>query len=100
MNRLREEMFRYHSMQLAGFVFQACSIDHSDISPFRINNLRTVGSVYRKTLLQILMFRDAICIQRFAGPSRSIGAEIVSDLRMSLITYGDFWSGRPTIGPF
>ena len=29
-------------MQLAGFVFQACSIDHSDISPFRINHLRAV----------------------------------------------------------
>jgi len=40
MNRLREEMFRYYSMQLAGVVFQACSIDHSDISPFRIDDLR------------------------------------------------------------
>ena len=29
-------------MQLAGIVFQACSIDHSDISPFRINDLRAV----------------------------------------------------------
>ena len=28
-------------MQLAGVVFQACSFNHSDISPFRINNLRT-----------------------------------------------------------
>jgi hypothetical protein len=36
---LREEALRYHSMSVAGFVFQACSIDHSDISPFRINNL-------------------------------------------------------------
>jgi hypothetical protein len=27
-------MFQYHSMQLAGFVFQACSIDHFDISPY------------------------------------------------------------------
>ena len=40
LNRLCEEMFRCCSMQLAGIVFQACSIDHSDISPFRINNLR------------------------------------------------------------
>ena len=29
-------------MSLAQFAFQACSIDHSDISPFRINRLRTV----------------------------------------------------------
>jgi hypothetical protein len=27
LNRLREEMFRYHSMQLAGIVFQACSFN-------------------------------------------------------------------------
>ena len=40
LNRLREEMFRYYSMQLAGIVFQACSFNHSDISPFRINDLR------------------------------------------------------------
>src|SRR5437762_14135786 len=33
LNRLREEMFRYRSMRLAGIVFQACSINHSDISP-------------------------------------------------------------------
>jgi hypothetical protein len=29
-------------MWLARFAFQACSIDHSDISPFRINHLRVV----------------------------------------------------------
>ena len=27
-------------MLLARFAFQACSIDHSDISPFKINDLR------------------------------------------------------------
>src|SRR4026209_333988 len=27
-------------MQLAGIVFQACSFNHSDISPFRLNDLR------------------------------------------------------------
>jgi hypothetical protein len=37
LNRLREEMFRYHSMELAGIVFQACSFNHSDISPFKWN---------------------------------------------------------------
>jgi hypothetical protein len=40
LNQLREEVLRYHSVQLAGVVFQACSFNHSDISPFRINNLR------------------------------------------------------------
>jgi hypothetical protein len=38
---LRQEVFRYHSVQLAEFVFQACLIDRSSISPFRINNLRS-----------------------------------------------------------
>jgi hypothetical protein len=41
LNRLRNEVFRYHLVLLAGFAFQACSIDHSDISPFRINNLQS-----------------------------------------------------------
>ena len=41
------------------------------------------GSDYRKTLLQILVFRDAVCIQRFADAPRSIDAETVSDLLMS-----------------
>ena len=29
-------------MSVAGFVFHACSIDHADISPFRINMWRAV----------------------------------------------------------
>ena len=41
MNRLRLGAFRCCSMRLALFDFQACSIDHSDISPFRINNLQS-----------------------------------------------------------
>ena len=35
------------SVSVAGFVFQACSIDHSDISPFRINKLRAACANYR-----------------------------------------------------
>jgi hypothetical protein len=70
-------------MSLARFAFQACSIDHSDISPFRINGLRAAWNVYRQTLLQILTSRYAVCIQRLACLSRSIVEEIVSDLLMS-----------------
>jgi hypothetical protein len=29
-------------VSLAGFAFQACSFNHSDISPFGINELRTI----------------------------------------------------------
>jgi len=32
-------------VSLARFAFQACSIDHSDISPFRINELRAVWKI-------------------------------------------------------
>jgi len=77
LNRLREEMFRYYSMQLAGIAFQACSIDHSDISPFRINDLRAARNSLSQTLLQIVLFRDVICIQRFADAPKPSGAEIV-----------------------
>ena len=34
LNRLRVEVFRYHSGSVAGFDFQACSFNHSDISPY------------------------------------------------------------------
>jgi hypothetical protein len=64
-------------MSLVGFVFQACSFNHSDISPFRINSLRAAETVYRKTLLQILCFSEAILIQRFTGAPKGIMVEIV-----------------------
>jgi hypothetical protein len=44
LNRLRKEMLRYYSMQLAGIAFQACSLNHSDISPLRIIHLRPLAS--------------------------------------------------------
>src|SRR5580765_5180986 len=37
------------------------------------------GSDYRKTLLQILLLRDAICIQQFTSRTKPNVAEIVSD---------------------
>ena len=64
-------------MSLARFVFQACSFNHSDISPFQINDLRAVWTDYRKTLLHILAFPDAVCIQRFADAPGSINAKTV-----------------------
>jgi hypothetical protein len=44
--------------------------NHSDISPFRINDLRAVLNSVAQNPLQILQFRDAICIQRFTGSGR------------------------------
>ena len=43
----------------------------------------------RKTLLQILSFRDAIRIQQFTVEFQKSILGIVSDLAMSSITYGD-----------
>ena len=41
LNRLCEEVFQYHSVSVAQFAFQACLIDRSSISPFRINDLQS-----------------------------------------------------------
>ena len=43
LNRLRHGAFRCSSVSLTGFAFQACSFNHSDISPFRVNDLRAIG---------------------------------------------------------
>jgi len=42
-----EKVLRYGSTLLARFAFQACSFNHSDISPFRINHLRDSESSRR-----------------------------------------------------
>ena len=48
-----------------------------------IHSLRRSEIVYRKTLLQIVLFRDAICIQRFADLPDPVFSGTVSDLRIS-----------------
>jgi len=63
LNRLCEEMFRCCSMQLAGVVFQACSFNHSDISPFRINALRAVAKDYRTRRRFSRPASDPVCSQ-------------------------------------
>ena len=35
LKRLCEEVFQYHSVNVAEIAFQACSFNHSDISPFK-----------------------------------------------------------------
>ena len=42
LNRMRCEVFQSDFVSVAGFDFQACSFNHSDISPFRINSLRAL----------------------------------------------------------
>jgi hypothetical protein len=45
---------------------------------------------YRKTLLQVLLFSDAIAIQRFTGGQNGSSHRTVSDPLMSSITHGVF----------
>ena len=56
-------------MSLAAFAFQACSFNHSDISPFdslrsltagrvRINELQATTADYRRIASEFLMCRD------------------------------------------
>jgi len=71
-------MFRYHSMRLAGVVFQACSFNHSDISPFKINDLRAAWNSVAQNLLHAYPIRLVTWFQSLlthAAPH----APIVSD---------------------
>ena len=53
-------------MLLARFVFQACSIDHSDISPFRINDLRAAWNRIAQNLPHAYPIRHVLSFQSFA----------------------------------
>jgi hypothetical protein len=118
LNSLRNEVFRNRLVMLAGIVFQACSFNHSDISPHargaparaarlaalaggsrrRFSALESTscgrsGIDYRKSLLQILLIFQvfqAIDIQRVTDSRKENVARIVSDLKYCPITYGDF----------
>ena len=76
-------------MSLEEFAFQACSFNHSDISPFRVNDLRAIGR-------QIIARRSAnSCLFDITLESSGLRTahskpvrEIVSDLEILEITYG------------
>ena len=63
-----ENVIRYVSTLLQRCAFQACSIDHSDISPFRIKHLRTASSKNRCTIHRGSSHPDSA--SRSAGRSR------------------------------
>ena len=52
------------------FAFQACLIDRSSISPFRINELRAVWNSVAQTLLHEYLIRDVLSFQSFAETQR------------------------------
>jgi hypothetical protein len=69
---------------LARFAFQACSFNHSDISPL-LESTTCERSAIRisQNGSRILLWRDEIWIQRFTDDGNDNIAEIVSDVLMS-----------------
>ena len=79
---MRVEVSAYASVSLASFAFQACAFNHSDISPFRINNLREIvwsrsgrelfyrnGSQMMSVPIEATSeFRRGKAVQLFEGP--------------------------------
>ena len=57
--------------------FQACSFNHSDISPFRINSLRAVADQITRNGLDVLAFYDHVWIQWLRDVEEQLVAEIV-----------------------
>jgi hypothetical protein len=91
LNRLREEVFRYHLVCLAETVFQACSIDHCDISPFRINDLRAVRNSVAQNLPSIPPVPPCNLDSTTYGLSvERSSRELCKTLQCRRITYGDF----------
>ena len=76
---MRNEVFRCRSVMLAAIAFQACSLNHSDISPFRINGLRTVRDQIIAIHRDCLAFLDRISIHRLTSERTHVAARIVSD---------------------
>ena len=84
--------------------FQACSFNHSDISPFRISYLRAVGNSVAQNHPSSSAGPQMDCLQLFAELCPAIVSGIVSDLQMSLDHLRRFGRAarriveRPTIG--
>ena len=70
-------------MSVARFAFQACSFNHSDISPFRINDLRAASSRLSHNGFELIVFAHVVWIHRVTNDDRKIVAGIVSDLLIS-----------------
>ena len=96
LNRLREEVFWRCSVRVAEIALQACSFNHSDISPFRVNDLRGSQGVYSAHAGPVCKpFCDHADAQRVnAGIDRRT-SEFVSDL---LVFCEHLASARPTLG--
>jgi hypothetical protein len=70
-------------MRLARFAFQACLIDRSSISPFRINNLRAASLIIAYAVQIATSSRHLVQMQRFDGCDDRSSKRIVIDLVIS-----------------
>jgi len=70
-------VFWYRLVMVAKIAFQACSIDHSDISPFRINDLRVVLNSVTQNPASNVAVRKAAWIQQFTDAFHRGTVEIV-----------------------
>jgi hypothetical protein len=76
LNQLREEVIQHFFVSVAGFVFQACLIDRSSISPFRINDLRATNTSVAQKPPSIVSLKQVMWCQRVTACSDATGAEI------------------------
>ena len=76
---------RCASLSAAGIYFQACSFNHSDISPFLESTACERSDIRLSHVARdFIAFCKQLSIQRFAGVPEQPVARIVSDLRISL----------------
>jgi len=65
-------------VSVASFAFQACSFNHSDISPFRVNDLRAIGRQIIARRRPFRSVRHHPWIQRLTDGAQQPCAETVS----------------------
>ena len=81
--------FDVASARVNGINFQACSFNHSDISPFKINELRSSDSDYRTRRRIPNRFCHLVCVQRFDACENGGLLELCNTRKFAAISYGD-----------
>jgi hypothetical protein len=96
LNPLLSAVSRYRSVSLSGFAFQACSLNHSDISPSVKSTIcERPAARLSQNRLRAWSLRDEVWNQRFTSDVNQVIAEIVADFQSSTTTYGDHQRAQP-----
>ena len=82
-------MSQYRLVMLAEIAFQACLIDRSSISPFRINSLRAVRHSVSQPSFKSHCSAMRFAINGFATTVKSIVVKMCQTFECRSITYGD-----------